>query len=251
MRNIPFIILCCVAVMVGAVATCPATELPRRFLDGVSAYNEGAYGEAASAFHAIVESGVNNEKLFYNLGNAYLKQGKLGYAILWYERALRLDSRDPDLAFNLDYARSLTKDAREERANPFVAVFFFWKDILGDRAIRWTAIFLNLCFWGLLTAQAVRRKKGVPFARYLILGAALVFLAIACHDYYVTLHVKTAVVISDEVSIRSGLTDDATELFLLHGGTKVRVEREKADYSRIRFSDGKIGWVRNDALGVI
>lgn len=32
-----------------------------------------------------------SSNLFYNLGNAYYRQGKLGLAILNYERALRLD----------------------------------------------------------------------------------------------------------------------------------------------------------------
>ncbi len=236
---------------IAAVTVSGAAERPRLFLDGVSSYNEGAYHEAVSAFQAIAESGICNEKLFYNLGNACLKEGKIGCAVLWYERAFRLDPHDPDLVFNLDYARSLTRDMKEEKVNPFIGVFFFWKDMLGDAAVRWTAIFLNLCFWGLLTAQAIRRKKTFPFVRHLILGVVLVFLVTACHDYYVTLHVKTAVIIPAEVSVRSGLADDATELFVLHEGTTVSIEKEKSGYSRIYFSRGKIGWIKNDALEVI
>ena len=74
------------------------------FLDGIKQYDAREYGKAAALFEKLAASGIHNGKLYYNLANAYLKQGKLGKAILWYERAQRLIPGDPDLAFNMNFS---------------------------------------------------------------------------------------------------------------------------------------------------
>ena len=58
-----------------------------------------------------------------------------------------------------------------------------------------------------------------------------------------------AVIVQDEVPVRSGMTDTATKLFSLHAGTKVSVEEEREGYLKIRFSKDRIGWVKTtDAI---
>src|ERR1700674_1318996 len=42
----------------------------------------------------------------YNLGNAYMRQGKPGMAVLNYERANLLSPNDPDIDANLSYVRA-------------------------------------------------------------------------------------------------------------------------------------------------
>ncbi len=51
--------------------------------------------------------------LFYNLGNAYYKQGDHGRAILNYRRAQQLAPRDPDIEANLALARAQAVDQFE------------------------------------------------------------------------------------------------------------------------------------------
>jgi SH3-like domain-containing protein len=59
------------------------------------------------------------------------------------------------------------------------------------------------------------------------------------------------VILPGKVAVRSGYTDSATELFVLHEGTKVRVEREAENHLLIRYARGKIGWVKKEEAGVI
>ena len=60
-----------------------------------------------------------------------------------------------------------------------------------------------------------------------------------------------AVIIEDEVFVRSGTTDTATKLFSLHAGTTVRVEDQREGYLKIRFSKDRIGWVKTAEALVI
>lgn len=239
-------------VLVGVLAApCPASEQARQFLAGLEDYKNGDYPGAVEKLSAIAESGVVNGQLFYNLGNACLKNNELGQAILWYERAMRLIPGDPDLRFNLDYARSLTKDASEESVSPLVRIFFFWQYQLAPRTIKVAAIVCNLIFWLLLGAWRLTRRRGLFRAAMVAALPALIFVLTAAFNYYEAAQRRQAIVLPDEVAIRAGLEDGTTELFQLHAGAKVTVVKELRDHFQIRFSDDKIGWIEKTMVGVI
>ena len=228
-----------------------ATKLPQAFLSGVQHYKAGDYKAAIDRFSTITDAGVASDTLFYNLGNVYLKNGDLGYAILWYERALRINPEDPDLKFNHEYALSQIKDQREDRTSPLFRIIFFWKHILGATTVKWIAIVMNLLFWVLLILGHIQKKVRLKTSAHIVLILSFVFIATALYNFYETTQIMQAIVLPDKVSVRSGLTDDATRLFSLHAGTKVTIEKERNGHFRIVFSEGKIGWIKQSEVGVI
>jgi len=223
----------------------------RQFLSGLEAYKKGDYSAAIAQFNAIAQKGVVNGKLYYNLGNAYLKDNDLGSAILWYERALKFMPDDPDLHFNLDYARSLTKDVPEETVSPLVRIFFFWKYQLSDRTIKIAAIAINFLFWMLLCAWRLTRRRGLARAAMTAAIPALIFVLTAGYTYYETARRQQAIVLPKQTAVRSGLENTSTQLFILHAGAKVRVVKQLKGHYQIRFSADKIGWVGHDVVGLI
>jgi len=46
---------------------------------------EEKFDEAVKLYNQIIDNGYEGAELYYNLGNAYFRLGKLGYAILYYE----------------------------------------------------------------------------------------------------------------------------------------------------------------------
>ena len=73
-------------------------------------YRGGDFEGARRAYLQVVDSGVQDARLFYNLGNANFKSGRLGEAILWCERANHLSPRDEDIVANLRFAHQVKKD---------------------------------------------------------------------------------------------------------------------------------------------
>ena len=228
-----------------------ASETARTFLDGIKDYKENRFAESAAAFSRMAEAGIKNGKLFYNLGNAYLKNGDIGNAMLWYERAIKLLPHDPDLKFNYEYAQALTQDEKGDRDLPLIRILFFWKYLLSQIQIQWAAILFNLVFWALMTIRIIRRTNRLQTTGHVMLALGLIFTLTAVYNDYEADFIKEAVILPAKVSIRSGLADDATELFVLHAGAKVRIDREKDAYIRISFSEGKIGWIKKNDAGVI
>ena len=235
----------------GLTAIAPASENARKFMKGVDAYQNQAWQTAIEAFEDLVDAGIDSGNLFYNLGNAYLKNDDLGRAMLWYERALKRLPDDPDLRFNHAYALSLTKDEKEERTSLLIPILFFWKYQLSPAVVRWIAVGLNASLWLLLSILAVRNKHLLRPATVLIAAATVIFTVTAVYNYVDTVRVRYAVILPEQVAVRSGFSDTATQLFVLHAGTKVRVERQSNTHLLIRYTADKIGWVNRADAGLI
>lgn len=252
MRTRLWIVITLLAAL-AAASPCPAQNPAHahQFLAAMQAYKAGRYAEAAKALEAIAADGVRNGQLYYDLGNAYLKDDDLGRAILWYERALRLLPNDPDLRFNYEYARSLAKDAQDESTSPLVRILFFWNYQLSARTILWLALTFNLIFWALAVARRLTRRRALRHAATAALLPALLFVFTAAYNYYAAAHQRLAIVLPAEIAVRSGLEPTSTELFQLHAGAKVQVVKALQGHLQIQFSQDKIGWVESTAVGRI
>jgi tetratricopeptide (TPR) repeat protein len=245
--------ICLILSVIGILAAplqCPAQEHGRQFLAAMEAYKTGDYAAAVKGLEAIA-AGVRNGRLYYNLGNAHLKNNDLGRAILWYERARTLIPDDPDLRFNYEYARSLTKDLQEGGPSPLTRILFFWAYELSPRTIIVLALACNLIFWGLAIAWRLTRRRGLRHALLAVMVPTLVFVLTAAYNYFEAARHTRAVVLPPTVAVRSGLEPTSTELFKLHAGARVKVVRQMQDHVQIRFSEDKIGWIPRTAVGRI
>jgi hypothetical protein len=253
-RPFPVIVGCLMACLatLSLFQTAIAQEPPpaHLFIEGLKAYQSGDYDTAIARFQVLANGGQANGKLYYNLGNAYLKKGRLGPAVWWYEKARHLIPNDPDLKFNLNYARSLMKDQPEAESQA-ARVLFFWRYRLRADQIQWLALGFNLAFW--LTLMARRLLGRRPYRAWLLALAlpALLFAATAAYNVYADHFQKQAIVLPEQLSVRAGRTPGATELFILHAGTKVRVQTRREDHLRIAFGRDKIGWVPAGELGLL
>ncbi|WP_212637675.1 BatD family protein [Desulfocicer vacuolatum] len=212
-------------------------------LKAVSAYEAGRFEDSAGLFVQLASRGINNGKLYYNAGNAFLKAGDTGRAILWYERAKMQMPHDPDLRFNLAHAGTFVKDKSEAPGFDFTGMLFFWKNYLPPRLMIWTAVGLSVAFALYAGFRTRKGKRVFTLAGLLFFVIMLLAGTTVCYDYYEKNHGRYAVVLSKEASIRSGLSPEATTLFVLHAGTRVRVEEKRRGYLKIIFSRDKIGWV--------
>ena len=228
-----------------------ASQLAGRLIDGVKYYKEGDFSGSIKEFSRITDAGIKNGKLFYNLANAYFKNGDAGYAILWYERALKLMPNDPALRFNLTCARSFVKDEKKDEESSVFHILFFWKDLFGRSFPIWTGIILNALFWGLLTLRTITGKKILVVSGYMLFVITIIFIMTGLYNFYEAATIKKGIVLETRLPVRSGLSDDSTELFVLHAGTKVKIEKEKRDFFFISFTDGKIGWIKKSDVGII
>jgi tetratricopeptide (TPR) repeat protein len=222
-------------------------ELEEGFFRANQAYKEGHYKEAAKGYEQLIQSGLRNGHIYYNLGNAYFRQNQVGRAILNYERARLLMPRDPDLNFNLRNARDQTQDAIPE-SQSFMSMTFFWLDHLTLDEVFLCFAVLNVLFW---TVVWIRLFFQWEWTYYLSI-TLLIFWAIAalCFGlkWYQDRSDDRAVILQKEVRILAGPETADTVLFKLHEGTLVHCERSEDGWILVHLPDKKRGWVKAEAL---
>ena len=227
------------------------------FQAGVEAYTQGDFDQALKDWKDVEATGLMSKELYYNLGNAYFKSGEIAPAILWYERALRLDPSDADVRYNLDFARALTQDKIEEVPEIF---FVQWRHALCYLLPSNTWAALCLVFLALAVACALLFLLGSTSGRRRLgffVGIACLILAFLGWDFaqwqrQEALAQDRAIVMRPVSSVKSSPSDgSAKDLFILHEGTRVRILDNVGGYSQIEIADGRQGWIPSGEIEVI
>ncbi|HUV12601.1 MAG TPA: tetratricopeptide repeat protein [Acidobacteriota bacterium] len=228
----------------------------RLFDEGNLLYQQQDFQGARDKYLQIETQGEVSSALYYNLANSYYKIGNMGKAVLYYERALRLDPGDDDIQANLRAANQATADQitppqEFELARWLIRLLY----AISTPSLINLAIALYLAACVLLTVGIVSRnpriisicKRGSIAA-----GAALlVIISIVGTQCVDSRNRVEAIVIESELRVMGAPDDGGLELFRIHEGTKVRVDQSTADWIEIVLLDGKVGWVQRDSVEII
>ncbi len=251
--SILFALLC--ATSARAADTEIAASKDATFRRGNDAYFHGHYQEAIDAYEQVVALGVVSADLFYNLGNAYLKNDQLGPAIFDYERALELDPSQEDVRFNLAVARDAARKKGEDRLAG-VEAQPFWMRAASQVTVNWASwLFLGLyvaLFALLIVLHFVQPgflRVGM-WAGFAFLGlATVVGGALLGARLYLADRVEQAIVLPDVVQVKEGPDPNYQSVFGVHAGLRVRMTEKEQDWVRIRLANGLEGWMRERDLG--
>ena len=224
---------------------------------GVAAYTEGDFAGALQDWEEIRSAGLMSRELYYNLGNAYFKNGEIAPAILWYERALKLDPSDKDVRHNLEYARSLTQDRIEEVPE---IIFEQWGHALCYLLPSNTWAVLGLVFLATAIAMALLYLLGSTPGRRRVgffVGIVCFILSINGWDFaqWQMREARAqdrAIVMRPVSSVKSSPSaESAKDLFILHEGTRVKILDNVGSYTNIELGDGRQGWIPASDIEVI
>ena len=219
------------------------------FYRGNLLYEKGDYSGAIGEYNKILDSGFESGNLCYNIGNAYFKLGKLGFAILYYERARRFMPGDPDLSSNLKYARSLVEGSEGVLPAPWWSRFL--ERISGNLSLTTLAVSLSLLYFldSLLLVFFIivpRARKKLSVAVYIVTVFFLLEAASFGHRFYFTEKLRPSVVTAREADGKFEPFDKATTFFKLYEGDTVYILKTKDRWSYVMRRDGKKGWIERD-----
>jgi tetratricopeptide (TPR) repeat protein len=219
-------------------------------------YKNNQFQLALDEYDKLIRQGYEGTSLYYNIGNAHYRLGKVGYAILYYEKALKYSASDEDVKHNLVLAKLNIKDKVDELP-PFF-IFNIWEGMLSSFSISgWTfivyIIFILLLifivayfFSNSSTQQRISFFTGVTFSVLLVLS--ILFLAVKMNKEF---NVKDGIIVENVVTIKSSPDNSSKDEFVVHEGLKVRLEDKVDDWIKIRLTDGKVGWVMEKSIGII
>ena len=216
-------------------------------------YANEMYTNAIEDYHLIIQNGYESAELYFNLGNAYFKINDIPSAILYYEKAKKLNPNDEDINFNLNVANTLIVDKIEPVPELFLKQW--WRTIYNlFKANTWAIVsvagfimfFVLLAFY-LLSKYIVIRKSAF-YTGLIVLFLTLFTFTIALQKYNILKHQKEAIVFTPTITVKSSPNQNSVDLFVIHEGAKVRILEKVGNWYEIKIANGSVGWLPAEAL---
>lgn len=210
------------------------------------AKSRAAFETAIDRFDLVVDSGVRNGRLYYDLANAHVQAGSLGDGIAAYRRAQRLMPGDGRIESNLRYARSQVKpQIPPHSASALMETVLFWHAGLSISA---KAIWLAASWMVLWSIVLVHRFTPVPGVFWMVVAAGLVALGMGgslAIDVAASQGTSSGVVVSDGVIVRKGNGAAYAPQFEepINQGLEFEVLEQRPEWLLIELPDGQSGWI--------
>ena len=220
------------------------------------AFAAGQWQNALNYYQMIEGENLESADLYYNIGNTYFKLDDLGHAILYFERALKLDPAHADAANNLEIARQMTLD-RVDAVPDFILVSWFRQLRQGLSADAWAWITLALAALVAILLLLFQNASSRALQKVSFI-VACVFAVLTIFAFIFSLQQKHAVTRQDSAivtvpvcPVKSSPAEGGKTVFVLHEGTKVRILDNVGDFAKISIADGRQGWASTATFEVI
>lgn len=225
--------------------------------DANVAYTEGRWSDAVEGYEMISGMGLESAALYCNTGDAYFKDGNVPMAILYYERALKLDPSYSDARYNLELLNSTIQDRIDVVPGFILTVwakdicYIMDSDAWAVCFLVFLALTLAMVLLFILGATPAGRRTGffTAIVTLLLAIASLSFAFWQKNDY---MSADDAIVMRPVTSVKSSPSAEASkDLFILHEGTKVKILDAVGSWSNIELADGRQGWLQSSDLELI
>ena len=176
-------------------------------------------------------------------------------AILFYEKALKLNPSDEDIRTNLEIANLAVVDKINVLPQSFIARWWnTLKSSLSADGWAWAsvaafALFL-LCLFAFLMSRRTGLRKAGFFMGLLVAVCLVLSVVFAVGKYQDARQQDEAIVMTPTVTVKSSPNENSVDLFVLHEGTKVRVMDTSNGWNKIKIADGSVGWLQAEAMTV-
>lgn len=239
-----------------------APERLRLFEEANAKFDEGArlintdrsagialLDESSAMFERVTdEGGVENGRIYYNIGNARMLRGDTGGAVLNYRRAQRLMPGDAEIRAALESARRRVEGRTESSgAQRAERLLLAWHYRLAPGTRFGLLAACSLAFWAVVLARTWRIG---PRALWWVGGVAgalgLAMLGSLLVSERADARSADAVVMTSGVVGRKGPDESAYQPSFnerLGAGVEVTVLERRLGWALVRLEDGRDTWV--------
>lgn len=221
-----------------------------------AAYQAQKYNQAKKLYLKIVSSGNEGSVLFYNLGNASYKNGDKAEALLWYERALRLDPSNEDIKHNIAFVNQHITD-KIDQVPDFIIVRWWNSASMSMTSTNWAIFSIIISFLlviGLIIMLVTPKQwlRSTGFIVAILMMLMLTLSIIFSHKEYVRYEKNPeAIVMQGVLNAKSTPNDSGADLFIIHEGLKVTITDRLNEWYEIRIPNGEKGWVNKKSVEII
>lgn len=220
-----------------------------------AAYEKTDYPKAADLYRRAIDEGVADSRLYFNYANTLYRLNQLGMAVLYFEKARKLDPNDQDVAYNLRFLNAQLVDKNPvPETNALTRVLTFLHHAFSINEGLWTVLglFTILFLAAMAALYAGTALRGVLYATMGM--SVLALLAIAPSLAFKIREQETlqyGIVLKSAVEMYSGPGESFQLLTKVHEGTKFEIVETRGEWVSVKLMNGKGGFVRLADLGKV
>jgi tetratricopeptide (TPR) repeat protein len=247
-------------VLAGSAQGAAGQRLQQVFEQANNSYFRGEHKAAIEGYRRLVQAGVRDADVQYNLATAHAQAGNYGRAVLHFERALRLRPGDEQAERGLETVQRILAGRRAEASGgsattqtgpPLEETLV---RPLSEDLLAWALLGFDLLLFALLLAGRLLRSESARLA----LGIAAPLLAVGLLLSGAGLAVKTgalrdgepAVIVEGQAAVREAPHPRAPKRTQAHEGQRTRVLDRQEEFVRVQLS-GREGWVEASKVETI
>ncbi|MEN8193478.1 MAG: tetratricopeptide repeat protein [Bacteroidota bacterium] len=233
-----------------------ASEIDSLMMQANQLYQNKQFDVAIEKYQEILDSDYSSTALYYNLGNAYYRYGQLGFAILNYERGLKLEPDNEDLHYNLKIVKARTIDRIKEVPQIFIVDWLVtFITLLSAGTWQFIVIIFYLLLLVSITLFFVSKHRRIQrlslYSAIIGLFGAIFFSIILFSNIRRETSTEFAIVTTNTVAAKQSPNDSSNDLFVIHEGLKVAVTNQFGEWVEIELFDGNVGWLPKGTLEII
>lgn len=217
--------------------------------DAHAAFERGDFSNAMREYVRVAEAGYEAPQVWTNAGTAAYRAGQIGRAVLYYQRATRLNPEYGPALESLAVVSPATNEGDDAAASLMRRVFRYVPT--SGLVIAAQLCFLIFCLSsGKAIAATNRESRGHWVAS---LAWSLAFTVgiggVAYYSHSLTTGGNEAVVIQEGAIIRSEPNADSVAKLEVPSGTIVQLtENARQGFIRVQMRDGRSGFVTTETV---
>ena len=227
----------------------------RDYQQANAAYEKNEYTEAADLYRQAIDEGVANSRLYFNYANSLFRLNQPGMAILYYEKAYKLNPNDEDIANNLRFVNAQIVDKIPMmETNVLTKALWYLHASYSINQGLWICLGL---FAGIFVAAslALFAGSGLRGFLYVMIPIWVIGLAVIGPSLFYKIKqqesVQYGIVLKQAVEMFSGPGENFQVLTKVHEGTKFEIVETRGEWVSVKLPNGKGGFVRLTDLGKV
>jgi len=212
------------------------------------AYQSNQFENAIALYTKVVDLQYESATLYYNLGNAYFKSGDNARALLWLERARRLDPNNEDIIHNISFVQQKLIDKMEHL--PELFIIKLWNNISSFlTGNQWAIVSIvacslfALCLLFVLLIRISWIRSLSIFIAVLALFFTIFSIIFAKKESTRYIQHPQGIIMGYVVNVKSTPNEKGSDLFVIHSGLKVGITDQLNEWVEIRLPNGEKGWI--------
>ena len=217
-------------------------------------FNSKKYSEAIQIYNQLLDKNFESFELYYNLGTAYYENNQLAEAILFYEKAKKINTGNKSLQHNLKIARDNVETEIIEI--PDFILFRIWRSCIGlFSPMIWLVILLifsSITFYSFLkwrnSSDSSRGSFAAIFYAGFLLSLILFMIGLSSNRSH---GMQKEGIVMRSVDLKSAPEDRSETYQQVSEGVKIKTLESLEGWYKVELLNKDIGWIKEEDIELI